>query len=237
MIADLIGAFDGIIKPATIWDPSEVFNMWVGDFFNPQTGGVLGYAQFPEQSGIAGLPPGGTGNGALTDGVVMSTATFQFPADNDGSFSANVGDFSMVTTHEIGHWIGLRHTSGDTTCAGDDFVADTPLQNGNLGCALTDSCTGDDFRDMVENYMDGTADPECANIYTFGQLERVEAVFANSPRRGSLLTSSVADFPDRRPYVFFEVEDRTRNEIEAEGCQPFAVWCKGLILNFLLDKQ
>jgi hypothetical protein len=31
-------------------------------------------------------------------------------------------------THEVGHWMNLRHIWGDATC-GSDLVADTPTHN------------------------------------------------------------------------------------------------------------
>jgi hypothetical protein len=34
-------------------------------------------------------------------------------------------------THEVGHWMNLRHIWGDATC-GSDLVADTPTQYSKL---------------------------------------------------------------------------------------------------------
>ena len=39
--------FDNTIKPATIWDPTKFFNVWVSD---GGTSGLLGYATFPPAS-------------------------------------------------------------------------------------------------------------------------------------------------------------------------------------------
>ncbi|HWY38706.1 MAG TPA: hypothetical protein VNY73_09115, partial [Bacteroidia bacterium] len=39
--------FDNTIKPATIWDPTKYFNVWVSD---GGTSGLLGYATFPPAS-------------------------------------------------------------------------------------------------------------------------------------------------------------------------------------------
>ena len=41
---------------------------------------------------------------------------------------------------------------------------------------------------MFENYMDYTSDT-CMNIFTINQVDRFNAVLANSPRRKELLTS------------------------------------------------
>ena len=39
-----------------------------------------------------------------------------------------------TTTHEVGHWLNLRHIWGDSNC-GNDFCSDTPEHSGsNYGC-------------------------------------------------------------------------------------------------------
>lgn len=47
---------------------------------------------------------------------------------------------------------------------------------------------------MTENYMDYTNDI-CMNTFTLNQKARILAVFQNSPRRASLLTSTVCQAP------------------------------------------
>ncbi|MBX2846053.1 MAG: zinc-dependent metalloprotease [Saprospiraceae bacterium] len=219
---DGVGVFNALedtIKPQTTWDSEQIFNIWIGDF--AQTTGVLGYAQFPINSGVPGLDGLGLPTGAETDGVVNDVFAFQYSPDNDGSFTGNFAAFNLgaTLTHEIGHWVGLRHIGGDGGCGDDDFVTDTPTQNGqSSGCPDgQDSCAGDDLPDMFHNYMDYSNDV-CLNIFTAGQKLRNDAVFANSPRRGSMLSSEYADYPDREPWVFFEVEDLVKNIVEAEGC-------------------
>src|SRR5690606_1995207 len=53
------------VKPQTIWDPNSYLNMWTVNF---SVQGLLGYAQFPSGSGLAGMP--GNGGAANSDGVV-----------------------------------------------------------------------------------------------------------------------------------------------------------------------
>jgi len=36
-------------------------------------------------------------------------------------------DKGRAATHEVGHWLKLRHIWGDAQC-GDDYVNDTPVQ-------------------------------------------------------------------------------------------------------------
>jgi hypothetical protein len=171
------GAFDGVagsgqIKPETVWDRSKYVNVWVAQI----SGGILGYAQFPSNSTLPGLDAnGGT---ELNDGVVIGTGTVGSVAMPGTAAPYNMG---RTLTHEIGHWIGLRHIWGDTNCSGDDFCNDTPnAAASNFGCPnTTDSCTTDADRDMVENYMDYT-DDSCMDIFTTDQVFRIATVIANS---------------------------------------------------------
>ncbi len=182
---------DATWKPATIWDPTKYLNLWAANI----SGGILGYAQFPTSSGLSGLTGGATA--ANTDGVVILYNAF-------GTTGTLIAQFNKgrTATHEIGHWLGLRHISGDAAC-GNDFCADTPPQIGgyssgqnglNYGCppypyAPTGECAGT-TAEMTMNYMDYT-DDACMYMFTVAQKTRMDAVLANSPRRVSLLTSNV----------------------------------------------
>lgn len=179
------------IKASTQWDPTKYLNIWVLSFGNT---GLLGYAQFPTGSGLSGL--GGTST-ANTDGVVIDYRSF-------GTTGAAAAPFNLgrTVTHEVGHWLGLRHISGDAAC-GDDFCTDTPLQKGgfsggqnglNWGCpsypyAPAGECAGT-TAEMTMNFLDYT-DDACMYMFTAKQKLRMDAVLANSPRRASLLTSPV----------------------------------------------
>lgn len=175
------------LKAATQWDPTRYFNIWVADL----SGGLLGYAQFPDNSGLAGLNP--SGGAANTDGVVIlysSVGSIANPNPNGGVYASG-----RTLTHEAGHWLGLRHIWGDTSsCSNDDFCADTPDASGsNFGCPTTDSCFTDGLgNDMVENYMDYT-DDTCMNTFTADQKTRIQAVMANSPRRMELGSSTACN--------------------------------------------
>jgi hypothetical protein len=176
--------FENTIKPATQWDPTRYLNIWVSDL----SAGLLGYAQFPSNSGLSGLNT--NGGGANTDGVVVASFTVGSVLNPGPGGPYNLG---RTLTHEVGHWIGLRHIWGDSgSCSNDDYCADTPdATTSNGGCPTVDSCPSDGLgADMVENYMDYSNDA-CMDTFTADQKTRIQAVLANSPRRMELGASTV----------------------------------------------
>jgi hypothetical protein len=182
-------AINGTVKPTTIWDPTLYLNMWSVNFTDNT---LLGYAQFPDASGLQGL--NASGGAATTDGVVANYSAFGSINYNDGTFLLNAPyNAGRTMTHEVGHWIGLRHIWGDGNCTVDDFCADTPNAGApNYGCPVgTNSCTGlaNPGVDMIENYMDYT-DDSCMNIFTQNQKDRMVVIMNNAARRASLKTST-----------------------------------------------
>lgn len=181
---------DGTVKPTTIWDPTQYMNMWSVNFTDST---LLGYAQFPDASGLLGLNT--SGGAANTDGVVAGYAFFGSSDLTTGAFQAPY-DKGRTMTHEVGHFLGLRHIWGDnTTCPATntalnkDFCADTPAASAaNYGCTTTDSCPSNPGNDMIENYMDYT-DDTCMNIFTQNQKDRITVIMNNAARRASLKTS------------------------------------------------
>ena len=150
------------------WNTSKYLNIWVCDL----SGGLLGYAQFP-------------GGPASSDGVVCDYQYF-----GDIGTASSPYDQGRTTTHEVGHWLNLRHIWGDSNC-GNDFCSDTPEHSGsNYGCPSYPSlsnCSGNgNFGDMFMNYMDYTNDA-CMNLFTNDQKNRMLATL-NTTRIG--LTTS-----------------------------------------------
>jgi len=186
---------EGNLKPNTIWDPTQYFNIWVANF-GGDLNGVLGYAQFPNTNSVPGI---GTGNGgSTTDGVIIGYRYFgseNIAPNGNYEWPYNQG---RTTTHEIGHALGLIHVSGDsssctvnTSDSQKDYCPDTPATNDyNYYCDFIDSCPVANGSDMIENYMDYTPD-SCMNIFTQNQKTRMLGVLQNAPRRASLTTSTV----------------------------------------------
>ena len=98
--------------------------------------------------------------------------------------------YGRTLTHEVGHWLNLRHIWGDANC-GSDLVSDTPTQQtSNFGCPSYPhtTCSNGSNGDMFMNYMDYT-DDACMNIFTGGQKTRMQALFGTGGSRLSLVSS------------------------------------------------
>lgn len=155
----------GGINPTS---PTTKLNLWVCTL----GGGLLGYAQFP-------------GGASATDGVVILNTAF----GRTGTVAApyNLG---RTATHEVGHWLNLRHIWGDDNgaCTGSDLVSDTPNQaSENYGkptYPLTDACTKTSPGVMFMNYMDYT-DDAAMFMLTAGQKARILATFATGGPRAT----------------------------------------------------
>jgi PKD repeat protein len=177
---------ENTLKPKTIWDPEKYLNIWTAKLGGEKESS-LGYAQFPIRSGLPGLDLSSYPTGANTDGVLLNYLVFGRGGNVAPQFTGR------TATHEVGHYLGLRHIWGDDSggCNTDDFVADTPKTGDkHYGCAKgEDSCT-DPGKDMVENYMD-YSDDACVNIFTQDQKTRMRTVLEKCPRRKELLTSTV----------------------------------------------
>ncbi len=169
----------------SFWPSEDYFNIWVTNLATP----LLGYAQFPI-SELDGLDESNVDPNV--DGVVIGHR--YFGSEEIGDFPILTSPFNggRTTTHEIGHFFGLRHVWGDVLdlagCQVDDFVADTPLSNSNyLGCAdhPQSSCGS---VDMTSNYL-YFSDDACMNLFSLGQTERMRVILENSPRRKSLVNA------------------------------------------------
>ncbi len=155
------------------WDSKKYLNIWVCNLF----GRTLGY----------GVLPGGPAN---KDGVVIQYNVFGTTGTLNTEFNKG-----RTATHEIGHWLGLKHLWGDGQC-GDDGVSDTPPQQANNSyCPSfphTSSCSINSYGDMFMNYMDFT-DDVCMNMFTAGQKNLMRGMFASGSPRNSFLTANVCD--------------------------------------------
>lgn len=162
------GTQDIILKGVSRWTNTDYLNIWIVTKITGNTvngSGVAGYATYPGAS--SGI-----------DGVVLRH-----------------DQLSWAITHEVGHYLGLRHTfqggtatecpqNNDCTIDGD-MVCDTAPHMLWSGC-YTDinTCTGNSSIPVVYNIMNYSS---CKNRFTDGQRERMLYMLLNE--RTSLLTS------------------------------------------------
>ena len=135
-------------------EPKAHLNLWVC----PLSGGLLGYAQFP-------------GGPVATDGVVINYRAFGTSGTARPPFNKG-----RTASHEVGHYLNLRHIWGDTPdCSGSDVVADTPNCAGpNFGTPTFPvvTCNNGPNGDMFMNYMDYVDDAVMV-MFTTQQILRM----------------------------------------------------------------
>lgn len=177
---------DKRFKSLSYWDRAKYLNIWIVQNISDPTdaggGTILGYCLFP------GSAP------ALSDGATISYSSMTTQA---------------VTAHEVGHHLNLIHMWGDAVC-GDDQVDDTPISR-EANFAIPNPCDTliveadcyenviDNYRDSLlrfgigenyQNYMDYVNNYNCPNMFTFGQIERMNATLNFYAFRGSVVTEA-----------------------------------------------
>ena len=175
------------------WNREQYLNIWVGNII----GGVLGYASSP-------------GCSSGKDGVVIRYTVFGTTANIPPPYNKG-----RTAVHEIGHWLGLRHIWGDSPC-GDDLIGDTPPQAGpTRGCpsGVQVTCSSGVTGNMYMNFMDFTND-DCTNMFTYGQVAKMQELFAGEGARHALLSS------DKAAGASEELEDKAALTIERWQIYP-----------------
>jgi len=193
-------------------DPEKFLNLWVckiqpTTIFGFPVGQVFGFA-FPPAD-LSHWPAGSSAPTPGEDGVVID---FRMMGRNNPNPAADpvTGDPLIVrgrtTTHEVAHYLGLRHIWGDggllgpNDCAQSDGVDDTPFANAqsNFDCDTTrNTCEqvemfyNEDVPDLVENFMDYSGET-CMSMFTKGQVRIMRNVL-EGPRRGLIAASSVTE--------------------------------------------
>ncbi len=173
------------------WDGSKFLNLWVVSFGSTN---VLGVSVFPGDPRPLGM-----------HGFVCDYRAF----GRGASYLYNGFHLGRTTTHEIGHFYGLRHIWGDDngSCAGADFsdpsIDDTPNQSdatyGNpdsssKGTQRFDKCSPSGAGIMYQNFMDYTDDVALV-MFTKGQQQVIENALVHSPDRSPVLSSTTYNTP------------------------------------------
>lgn len=154
------------------WPRNKYLNIWTVKTIG--TAGVAGYAYLP-----------GTAFPTTADGVLILS-------DYIGSIGTGHTSTSRALTHEIGHFLNLQHTWGNTNspgvACGDDGVTDTPVTEGHTTCNLSDATCTSGVVENVQNYMEYAY---CSNMFTAGQKTRMRnALNSTTGQRSSLWTTS-----------------------------------------------
>ncbi|MFZ1694286.1 MAG: M43 family zinc metalloprotease [Flavobacteriales bacterium] len=152
------------------WPRNKYLNIWVA----ASADGAAGYT----------YRPGSVNNQPTWDGIVIKH-------DYVGAIGTGSVSRSRALTHEVGHWINLAHTWGnsnnpalETNCNGDDSVSDTPNTIGWTFCSINGNSCGS--LDNVENYMEYSY---CCKMFTEGQKTRmIAALNSGTAQRNQLHT-------------------------------------------------
>jgi hypothetical protein len=185
-------SFDFIAENTTLaqistWNPLKYLNIYV----TRSNGRAIGYSGFPYDSFLEGLNPNASdlSTQQIFDGIIIDYRYFGRCCGN----ISQVYNLGRTTTHEIGHWLGLLHPNGDTSC-GNDYCDDTPtIEKLNLetNCnPLTSTCNGITVSNQIQNYMDYSPDA-CMNLFTNDQKNRTRAALELSYRRKSLINNAI----------------------------------------------
>jgi len=143
-------------------------NRYLNVYIVANAGGAGGYTNYPSSWG-------GTD---MSNGIWILHTQF-------GEIGTSGTGAGRSLTHEIGHWLNLPHTWGNSNtpgeagnCGTDDGVADTPLCIGvsSSSCPTTQVSCGS--LDNVQNYMDYAL--SCQSMFTLGQVDRMRTAIQSS---------------------------------------------------------
>jgi plastocyanin len=162
------------VKNLIGWPRDMYLNVWVCE----SAGGAAGYAYLP-----------GSVNSfqdAWLDGIVIQDSY-------TGSIGTSNSYRKRTLTHEVGHWLNLRHLWGwsntpgeEDNCDMDDGVSDTPNTKGWTSCNVTGESCGS--LDNVQNYLEYSY---CGRMFTEGQKTRLRtAALSSVSDRNNLSTNS-----------------------------------------------
>ena len=168
----LTHAGDQNMKSLIQWPRNKYMNVWIAASAN----GAAGYTYRP--ASVANFPSG--------DGIVMLH-------NYTGSIGTSTPYRSRTLTHEVGHWLNLAHTWGNSNtpalasnCGDDDNVSDTPNTIGWTSCNVNGESCGS--LDNVQNYMDYSY---CGRMFTVGQAARmIAALNSGTAQRNQLWQNS-----------------------------------------------
>jgi PKD repeat protein len=152
------------------WPRNKYLNIWV---VRTIQSGAAGYSYLPGTTASA------------NDGIMILSSYV-------GAIGTGSVTRSHALGHEVGHWLNLKHTWGNTNdpgidCSGTDNVSDTPPTEGWTSCNLAGATCGSTL-DNVQNFMEYSY---CSTMFTNGQKTRLRTALTSTiSQRSSLWTSS-----------------------------------------------
>ncbi|MFN8309416.1 MAG: zinc-dependent metalloprotease [Chitinophagales bacterium] len=176
--------------------PEHYLNIWILNIKSSFLGSVLGFAYPP--AGLSNWPSGSEAQYQKWEGVVVDYRTVgrnnpnPYPDPTGGS--GNLVIKGRTCTHEVGHYLGLRHIWGDgggfsgtNDCLQSDGIDDTPFANSQSDfdcntsrntCGGIETYYGINAPDMIENYMDYSSE-SCMNMFTRQQGALMRSTIEN----------------------------------------------------------
>ena len=154
------------------WPKDQYLNIWIADLSDRHGNlSLAGYANPP------GCDP-------RIDGVVIDPRVFGTTGQLEPTLNSG-----RTATHEIGHWLNLRHTYGkDGSCQDGedgDLVDDTPIQHTQHTGRPVHPVASCGSNDMFMNFMDRVED-QAMYMFTQGQKQRMRALFNEGGLRRTL---------------------------------------------------
>ncbi|MDO5968437.1 zinc metalloprotease [Flavivirga aquimarina] len=142
------------------WPRDKYLNIWIADLSDRYGNLALaGYAQFPNSD-------------PKIDGVVIDPRVFGTLPPLEPIHS-----LGRTATHEIGHWLNLKHIYGKNgDCEDGDLVDDTPSQESEYNGNPTHPQNSCNSNDMFMNFMD-YVDDQSMYMFTLGQKRRMRNLF------------------------------------------------------------
>ncbi|MBL0309660.1 MAG: T9SS type A sorting domain-containing protein [Bacteroidetes bacterium] len=157
------------------WPREKYLNVWTAKTMRE---GAAGYAYYP--GGVSSIY-----NTPSMDGIMILH-------NYVGSIGTSTPVRSRALTHEIGHYLNLKHTWGDTNSprmsCGDDEVDDTPLTKGWDFCPYPQNAQ-ECNPGVIENYQNYMDYSYCSNMFTEGQKDRMLAALSSTVSQRSNLYS------------------------------------------------